>query len=65
MIQVDDLQHRPRSLGRPSSGEPGRDPRRPANTQADALSGPEREAEDGILFVSPPPAPFPRIFPSL
>lgn len=51
-----------------------REGRRP--DPADAIGGssipesrldadPSEEASDGILFVSPPPLPFPRVFPGL
>jgi hypothetical protein len=40
-----------------ASGNPIREPR--------SLPEPSRDGGDDILFVSPPPLPFPRVFPGL
>lgn len=41
----------------PTSGSPGRERRLVSNLA--------RDAGDDALFVSPPPLPFPRVFPGL
>ncbi|MBY0324297.1 MAG: hypothetical protein K2X72_36640 [Reyranella sp.] len=36
-----------------------------SGSQSRLVADPSEEASDGILFVSPPPLPFPRVFPGL
>lgn len=36
-----------------------------SGSQRGLAADPSEEASDGILFVSPPPLPFPRVFPGL
>ena len=56
MMQIGDFQPRPQSVPRALSVEAGKQQQPP-----DRL--PEEEQEP--LFLSPPPAPWPRVFPGL
>jgi hypothetical protein len=59
MIQVDDRVQAPARQGRAVA---------PADPGPPVLSRPEAEVPEGeepIFFVSPPPAPFPRVLPGL
>ena len=48
-------QGRPPDPARPVDGHPGQENRLPGDPSE----------QDGFLFVSPPPLPFPRVFPGL
>jgi hypothetical protein len=65
MIQVDESKVRsvPRTGEGPRDAGPPNRPRGDTSDTAPPDAGPA--LEDAIVFVSPPPAPFPRIFPGL
>jgi hypothetical protein len=65
MIQVDDSEVRsaPRTGEWPADVGPPNRPRGETSPAGPPDAGPA--IEDAIAFVSPPPAPFPRIFPGL
>jgi hypothetical protein len=51
-----------------SAGQPAHLDKFPGRTSFDGerlAAAPTAEAEDGTLFVTPPPLPWPRIFPGL
>ncbi len=59
MIQFDESS-RPRRPREPSDG-----PNKPPHPNDPAGPHQEPAVDDTILFVSPPPAPWPRVFPGL
>jgi hypothetical protein len=65
MIQVDEPQRiQPVMRPGPAISQAGK-PNNTANTNTNAVPMNDRAPEDPIVFASPPPAPFPRIFPGL
>jgi hypothetical protein len=65
MIQVDDVRQGS-SAARPNQARPL--PESTGRIAAPALGAPDEGppvGEEEMVFVSPPPAPFPRIFPGL
>ena len=65
MMQIGNSQPHPMAFPEGLTGDLAKIGGRPAGDGRRSNEQPAEDADDTVIFVSPPPAPWPRVFPGL